>query len=601
MGKFSKQGITDKGRQLLAMVQDGAIFDATKLVVGSGTMATNATVEAMTAVIAPVKELEITKKKYTNDGKMIFGGVLSNSGITTEFYFREFALYARPKYVDGFGNVTYGNEVLYAYGNAGSSADLIPAYSTSTAIEKVLDMIVYVGNDTTVNLEIDSGVSVSRAEVEPILTGKYGGNTNADLDSLVESGNYSWIAPAGNVFGASVGALFNIVVECADYNGSSVIVQTATHAHAAGGTLPLGASFRRTYSNTSGWGVWTKAYNTTVKSLSALGLTNADMSDSNLSANMAKLFAAMHEGSTLIVSGTSGTDNLATSIAKKLETDVGIPYSSYTITVEFTVKSDKLYAAELTASITHTMPYVCDTYSCQYYNNATLTKFHRNQATEYYWNMKPETVGYNTLLEYMAARYSEHPVVFATVSGFSDLPSGVESGQAVINICGGVLTVTLFTRTAVWYRGTNSLTAWTNEWRKGYDSNNMPSPADLGALPLDGTKAMTGAAFFLNNGLGRVYCDRGVVGIDALESAMVTDKAGRQFLLANANKDALVAALVLREWTNGSYTDYKVYGEHNPKAGALHQDPGTSLLRNSKIASSETNPSVNGEICWTYK
>ena len=30
------------------------------------------------------------------------------------------------------------------------------------------------------------------------------------------------------------------------------------------------------------------------------------------------------------------------------------------------------------------------------------------------------------------------------------------------------------------------------------------------------------------------------------------------------------------------------------------QTPGTMLLRNSKLVSADTNPTVNGEICWTY-
>ena len=31
------------------------------------------------------------------------------------------------------------------------------------------------------------------------------------------------------------------------------------------------------------------------------------------------------------------------------------------------------------------------------------------------------------------------------------------------------------------------------------------------------------------------------------------------------------------------------------------QTPSTSLLRNSKIVSTATNPSYNGEICWQYQ
>lgn len=37
------------------------------------------------------------------------------------------------------------------------------------------------------------------------------------------------------------------------------------------------------------------------------------------------------------------------------------------------------------------------------------------------------------------------------------------------------------------------------------------------------------------------------------------------------------------------------------QANAAGQSPIVSCLRNSKIVSAETNPTVNGEICWTYK
>lgn len=36
-------------------------------------------------------------------------------------------------------------------------------------------------------------------------------------------------------------------------------------------------------------------------------------------------------------------------------------------------------------------------------------------------------------------------------------------------------------------------------------------------------------------------------------------------------------------------------------ANSSGQTPGTSLLRNSKLVSADTNPTVNGEINWTYK
>lgn len=36
-------------------------------------------------------------------------------------------------------------------------------------------------------------------------------------------------------------------------------------------------------------------------------------------------------------------------------------------------------------------------------------------------------------------------------------------------------------------------------------------------------------------------------------------------------------------------------------ANSSGQTPATSLLRNSKLVTTDTNPTVNGEICWTYK
>lgn len=36
-------------------------------------------------------------------------------------------------------------------------------------------------------------------------------------------------------------------------------------------------------------------------------------------------------------------------------------------------------------------------------------------------------------------------------------------------------------------------------------------------------------------------------------------------------------------------------------AGTSYQDTGTSLLRNSRLLSTETTPTVNGEICWLYE
>ncbi len=108
---------------------------------------------------------------------------------------------------------------------------------------------------------------------------------------------------------------------------------------------------------------------------------------------------------------------------------------------------------------------------------------------EYIKDINPSTTGYATLMEYMAARYSDHPVIFGYISGFSDLPSGVSGGQGTINLCGGTLTVQLEMTSWIYRRATNSLTSWSGAWRILYDTGNGPQNGN-GTLA-DGTDLST--------------------------------------------------------------------------------------------------------------
>lgn len=170
MANFQDNAITENGRLLLADCQSGAEFVATRLVIGAGYIPSGKTARTMTAVVEPIKSLVINKRERTNDGKVIYGGVYSNADIITPFYFREFALYAKARYRSATGEVTSeGTEVLYSYGNAGATADYMPAYSTGTVVERQMDLVTYVGNDTKVDLTVESGVYVTREQLEAML------------------------------------------------------------------------------------------------------------------------------------------------------------------------------------------------------------------------------------------------------------------------------------------------------------------------------------------------------------------------------------------------------------------------------------------------
>jgi hypothetical protein len=165
MGNFSNNAITDVGRNLFAEVQAGAVFVPTRIVIGSGELPAGKSPATMTDMVAPVANLAINKKMRSPDGKAIYGGMYNNAEITEAFYFRELALYAKAEYRDENGVVVQEiPEVMYSYGNAGNTADYMPAYSTSTVVERQMDLVVYVGNDTTIDLTIASGVYVTQEE-----------------------------------------------------------------------------------------------------------------------------------------------------------------------------------------------------------------------------------------------------------------------------------------------------------------------------------------------------------------------------------------------------------------------------------------------------
>ena len=199
MANFQNNAITESGILLRAHVDMGAVFTATKIVIGSGYIPAGKTAKTMTDVVTPVKELAINKKERSNDGKVIFGGAYTNEDITTEFYFRELALYAKAVYPDG----TEVEEVLYCYGNSEGSAELMAAYSTSTVVERQMDLVTYVGNEAQIDLTIASGLYIPRGEKGvPGGVAALGENgvlalehrsqllTNEDLNDIIYEGYY---------------------------------------------------------------------------------------------------------------------------------------------------------------------------------------------------------------------------------------------------------------------------------------------------------------------------------------------------------------------------------------------------------------------------
>lgn len=197
MAVFYNNSITDEGRKLWGDIQAGATFRATKIVIGSGQLPTGKSVRTMTAVAVPVAEMTLNKLEPLSNGDFIFGTVFSNAQIDTAFYFRELALFAKCIYSDG----TETAETLYAYGNAGDDAELIPAYSSGSAVERQLDLLSYIGNDATVKIEVGTGVYITRTEYDDKVGELEKGIEDASvMTDTATGGKYRWGVENGLVY-----------------------------------------------------------------------------------------------------------------------------------------------------------------------------------------------------------------------------------------------------------------------------------------------------------------------------------------------------------------------------------------------------------------
>ena len=249
---FYDNSITDNGRLLMADIQMGAKFVPTKIVIGSGYMPSGKTTSTMTNVSEAVKELPINKAEKMPDGEAVFGGIFTNEDINQAFYYRELALFAKAVYIaeDG-GSQTETAEILYSYGNAGSNAELIPAYGTGSIVERQLDLLVYIGNDAEVNLMIETGLYVTipvfnntveqlKRDIEEV---RY------IVDSVTDE-KYQWKMSNGDLSLKSVSGAGEVNV--ADKKTQDIIKTTADNINAnigtasdSGGTASAGSVFAK--------------------------------------------------------------------------------------------------------------------------------------------------------------------------------------------------------------------------------------------------------------------------------------------------------------------------------------------------------------------
>jgi hypothetical protein len=161
MGAMVHRRITDKGQALLLKVAAGTTLHFTKFEIGSGSVSGADAIPPMTGLVAKVADMPISSVKRADGATVQVSGAFSGAATASDFYFREIGLYAQDPN-DG--------EILFAYGNAGADADLIPGSPSESMAERLVSMNISVGAGAVVTTQVLSGVYALAADVDEYVT-----------------------------------------------------------------------------------------------------------------------------------------------------------------------------------------------------------------------------------------------------------------------------------------------------------------------------------------------------------------------------------------------------------------------------------------------
>jgi len=156
MANFDNMKLTNAGRAILAeSIATGTALNIESIVFGDGNMPGGQTPETMTAVVSPKKTVPINSKQFQGNGTVILRASLSSTGVTTGFSIREIGVMARVG--------TTGALKLYAYGNAGASANFLPPEGGMSTALYDYRIACTIANAQNVVIVIDSA-NVGRLE-----------------------------------------------------------------------------------------------------------------------------------------------------------------------------------------------------------------------------------------------------------------------------------------------------------------------------------------------------------------------------------------------------------------------------------------------------
>lgn len=150
MAKYDGMKVTAAGRTLLAKAIAGTELRFTRVMAGDGALPPDTNIYELTGLIHPVKEIPISSIRVTTVGQATITAMLSNEGQTQLLTVREIGIFAE--------NPDGGNEILYAYTNAGEYPDFIPGQDGADVHQSLLSFVTVIDNAQNVTAVIDGSL-----------------------------------------------------------------------------------------------------------------------------------------------------------------------------------------------------------------------------------------------------------------------------------------------------------------------------------------------------------------------------------------------------------------------------------------------------------
>lgn len=162
MANFNSFKITDSGLDLLYKCQTGKQLKFTKFMLGDGNY--SGSIRDLSNLINPIKSEDIKRLSIAGVGtskKLIIGFDLTNEDISEGFYLREIGIFASDPDTNA--------EILVYYTNSGETADYIPAISTDTIMQKLMNAEIYISDVAEITAVIDSSlVYATQSDIERV-------------------------------------------------------------------------------------------------------------------------------------------------------------------------------------------------------------------------------------------------------------------------------------------------------------------------------------------------------------------------------------------------------------------------------------------------